>query len=84
MKIAPPTLPGMPAANSKPLRPARAAVKAVSIIRAPASAVTVFALTVIFFISVKIMTRPAIPLSRIIKLDALPITVKGIFFSRVT
>ena len=83
MKTAPPTLPGIPAANSSPLRPASHAASDVSIILAPASAVTVasslFATIVSIF--VKIKTKPEIPPSLMIKLEAFPITVKGILFS---
>ena len=79
MKTAPPTLPGIPAANSKPLKPASHAASDVSIILAPASAVTVASswLATISSILVRIKTRPEIPPSLIIKLEAFPITVKG-------
>src|SRR5699024_11870848 len=75
---APPTEPGIPQANSKPLKFfSKAACDALTI-KAPLSAVNLSFVISILFNFPKYITIPRIPPSLIIKLDPFPSNMKGI------
>ena len=81
MKTAPPTLPGIPQANSSPVKLKPDDFLLTSIKAAPACATIVLSCTEIWSISVKINVTPRIPPSLTIKLLAFPKMVNGQFFS---
>ena len=75
-------LPGMPTANSMPLRPSSAALREAAAKETPLPKVSVQPSTAISFsILPSLITRPRMPLSRTSRLEPLPISVTGTFAS---